>query len=60
MSIWEETNQQEQKGFEHQSEIMAVSLTIIVLIIFLHLLAFVFAIGAERRRSEVNPFFSLH
>ncbi|KAK2405262.1 fiber [Trifolium repens] len=33
---------------------MAVSLTIIVLIIFLHLLAFVFAIGAERRRSEAT------
>jgi len=32
---------------------MAVSVTIIVLIISLHLLAFVFAIGAERRRSEV-------
>lgn len=33
---------------------MAVSVTIIVLIISLHLLAFVFAIGAERRRSEAK------
>ena len=45
------------KGFccwiKLNTEIMAVSVTIIVLIISLHLLAFVFAIGAERRRSEV-------
>lgn len=33
---------------------MAVSVTILVLIIALHLIAFVFAIGAERRRSEVT------
>jgi len=34
---------------------MAVSVTILVLVIALHLIAFVFAIGAERRRSEVTP-----
>lgn len=33
---------------------MAVSVTILVLLISLHLLAFVFAVGAERRRSEVT------
>ncbi|KAK7357748.1 hypothetical protein VNO80_17044 [Phaseolus coccineus] len=33
---------------------MAVSVTILVLIIALHLIAFVFAIGAERRRSEAK------
>ncbi|KAG4984525.1 hypothetical protein AAZX31_10G257100 [Glycine max] len=33
---------------------MAVSVTILVLIIALHLIAFVFAVGAERRRSEAK------
>ncbi|XP_057425141.1 uncharacterized protein LOC130718553 [Lotus japonicus] len=33
---------------------MAVSVTILVLIIALHLIAFVFAFGAERRRSEAK------
>ncbi|XP_027365740.1 uncharacterized protein LOC113872407 [Abrus precatorius] len=33
---------------------MAVSVTILVLIISLHLIAFVFAVGAERRRSEAK------
>ncbi|OIW06948.1 hypothetical protein TanjilG_18336 [Lupinus angustifolius] len=33
---------------------MAVSLTILVLLIALHLIAFVLAIGAERRRSEAK------
>lgn len=33
---------------------MAVSVTILVLIIALHLIAFVFAVGAERRRSQAK------
>ncbi|CAL0300309.1 unnamed protein product [Lupinus luteus] len=33
---------------------MAFSLTILVLLLFLHILAFVLAIGAERRRSEAK------
>ncbi|KAL2324128.1 hypothetical protein Fmac_023186 [Flemingia macrophylla] len=35
---------------------MAVSATILVLIIALHLIAFVFAVGAERRRSQAQVF----
>lgn len=44
---------------EYRNKTMAVSVTILVLIIALHLIAFVFAIGAERRRSEVTLPFSL-
>lgn len=35
---------------------MAVSIPVLVLVISFHLIAFVLAVGAERRRSTVNPF----
>lgn len=46
--------EEEGRGNHYQSLIMAVSVTILVLLIALHLIAFVLAVGAERRRSEVN------
>lgn len=38
---------------------MAVSIPIVAIVTSLHLIAFVFAVGAERRRSTVTSYFSL-
>lgn len=35
---------------------MAVSVSLMAIIISLHLIAFVLAVGSERRRSTVTPF----
>ena len=46
-----------EKGVEREREEgtkMAVSIPILAVIISLHLIAFVFAVGAERRRSTVK------